>query len=137
MFSVNHSCYIPLSNSLFPLFLSGLIMSHLHVRIHQNISLGISSMQATGPNRPTCKQAIITAHFFILPAIREIMGIIGLMSSKLKMGSRFPRGSRLLYEGHSVQRDAVSNSPAVQILFTTDAITAIFFVYEMKSDHQR
>lgn len=56
------------------------------------------------------------------------MGIIGLMSSELKMGSRFPGGARLLYEGHSLHIAAVSNSPAAQIPFTAKAIAVTLFV---------
>ena len=66
--------------------------------------------------------------FFILPAIGEIMGIIGLMSFKLKMGSSLPREAGLLCGGHSLHIAAVSNSPAAQIPFTAMPIAAAAFV---------
>ena len=56
------------------------------------------------------------------------MGIIGLMSFKLKMGSRFPRGARLLYEGHSLHIAAMSKSPVAQISFAAKQITAALFL---------
>lgn len=98
-----------------------------HSRKHR-VSFSPSLKQSKGPNRPQCTQAIISVCFFILPAIREIMGIIGLMSFKLKMGSRFPRGARLLYQGHSLHIAAMSNSPAAQIPFTAIPITPALFV---------
>lgn len=55
------------------------------------------------------------------------MGIISLMSSKLKMESRFPRESRLLYKGHSLHTAAMSNSPTAEMLFAPNGNMGSFF----------
>lgn len=102
--------------------------SHSFRPAHQStVSLCHLLKQATRPNRPICKKAITNVPFFIQPTIREIMGIISLMSSKLKMESRFPRESRLLYKGHSLHTAAMSNSPTAEMLFAPNGNMGSFF----------